>query len=161
MEIIERRINHTSKNSSQKHYMMSVKTLHFNLQKYLNPVFNQIQDTILMRFYQQKFSRTFKNSNATKTNLSEHYHSSYVTGCTTNLTLLDVAYQDAAAAVSLERYFELFGEEFKYQVAKLRHLRQTHRNARLIISVAILNNFRLEHWYVLTTILLFQLMQII
>ena len=41
MEIIERRINHTSKNSSEKHYMMSLKTLHFNLQKYLNLVFNQ------------------------------------------------------------------------------------------------------------------------
>ena len=112
-----------------------------------------------MRFRQQRFSRTFKNSNATKTNLSENYHSSYVTGCTTNLALLDIAYQDAAAAVSLERYFELFGEEFKCQGAKLRHLRQRHRNARLIICVAILNNFGLEYWYVLSTILLFQLMK--
>ena len=41
MEIIERRINRTIKNSSEKHYMMSVKTLHFNCQKYVNLVFNQ------------------------------------------------------------------------------------------------------------------------
>ena len=54
-----------------------------------------------MRFCQQRFSRTFKNCNATKANLSENYHSSYLTGCTTNLTLLDVVYQDAAATVNL------------------------------------------------------------
>ena len=54
-----------------------------------------------MRFCQQRFSRTFKNCNATKANLSEIYHSSCLTGCTTNLTLLDVVYQDAAATVNL------------------------------------------------------------
>ena len=54
-----------------------------------------------MRFCQQGFSRTFKNSTATKANLSENYLSSYVTCSTTNLTLLDVVYQDAAATVNL------------------------------------------------------------
>ena len=117
MEIIERCINRTIKNSSEKHYMMSVKTLHFNFQKYVNLVFNQkinnkvndnkdnvsvwtssqrhqqlhwkqIQGTIFMRFCKQRFTRTFKNSNATNANLSENYHSSYVTGCTTNLTFI-------------------------------------------------------------------------
>ena len=43
-------------------------------------------------------------------NMSESYHSSYVTGKTINLTLIDAAYRDTAAAIKLESQLQLFGE---------------------------------------------------
>ena len=63
------------------------------------------------------FSRAFKNSNAPTTNMSETYHSSYAMGETNNLTLIDVAYRDVAAAIKLERSVEMFGKGYKYHSA--------------------------------------------
>ena len=56
-------------------------------------------------------------SNVLKTNLSESYHLSYVIDPTTSLTLLDAAYRDTAAAISLGRSLELFEEGYKCQGA--------------------------------------------
>ena len=67
--------------------------------------------------HRRNFYRTFKYSNVPKTNLNENYHSSYVTGHKTSLTLLDAAYRDTAAAISLGRSLELFREGFKCQGA--------------------------------------------
>ena len=76
---------------------------------------NKNQNSKLFNLRQHHFSRAFKNINAPKTNLSGSYHSSYVTGHATNLTLLDAAYRDTAAAMSLGRSLELFEEGFKCQ----------------------------------------------
>ena len=67
--------------------------------------------------HRHNFYRTFKYSNVPKTSLNENYHSSSVTGHKTNLTLLDAAYGDTAAAISLGRSLELFREGFKCQGA--------------------------------------------
>ena len=64
-----------------------------------------------VEFWHQRrhhFSREFENSNAPTTNMSETYHSSYAAGDTNNLTLIDAAYRDVAAAIKLERSLEMF-----------------------------------------------------
>ena len=61
------------------------------------------------------FSRVFRNSNAPTTNMSEICHSSYATGDTNKLTLIDPAYRDVAAAIKLERSLEMFGKGYKCQ----------------------------------------------
>lgn len=60
-------------------------------------------------------SRAFKCDNAPKSNLSETFHSSYATGQTTHLTLIEAAYRDTAAAIKLERSLKMFGEGYKCQ----------------------------------------------
>ena len=47
--------------------------------------------------------------------MSEIYHSSYATGDTNKLTLIDAAYRDVAAANKLERSLEMFGKGYKCQ----------------------------------------------
>ena len=64
------------------------------------------------------FSRAFKNSNAPTTNISETYHSSYATGETNNLTLIDVAYRDVAAAIKLENCSHQTGPNSKERNGK-------------------------------------------
>ena len=88
----------------------------------------------------------FKNSNAPTTNISETYHSSYATGETNNLTLIDVAYRDVAAAIKLERSLEMFGKGYKYHSAgpnsKERNgksHRQQNSRASKNVSIAIKN----------------------
>ena len=48
------------------------------------------------------FSRTFKSSDAPKSNLSESCHSLYVKGQTTNLSLLKAAYEDVTTSIKTE-----------------------------------------------------------
>ena len=62
-------------------------------------------------------SRAFKSSDAPKSNLSESYHSSYVKGQTTNLTLLEAAYRDVTTSIKIQQSLKMFGEGFKYQGA--------------------------------------------
>ena len=64
------------------------------------------------------FSRGFKSSGAPKSNLSEFYHSLYVKGQTTNLTLLEDLYRDVAASIKIQQLLKMFGESFKCQGAR-------------------------------------------
>ena len=63
------------------------------------------------------FSRAFKNRNASTTNTSETYHSLYAMAETNNLTLINVAYRNVAAAIKLVTSLEMFGKGYKCQVA--------------------------------------------
>ena len=65
------------------------------------------------------FSRAFKLTIAPTTNLSETVHSSYASGNTINLTLLEAVYRDISAAIKLkDRSLEMFGEGFKVSSVK-------------------------------------------
>ena len=61
------------------------------------------------------FARAFKPVDAARVNMSEAYHSSYVTTGSTGLKLVDAAYKDIALALRLDRSLELYGQGVKCQ----------------------------------------------
>ncbi|XP_066916243.1 uncharacterized protein [Clytia hemisphaerica] len=61
------------------------------------------------------FSRAYKRADAPSTNLSETYHSSYVSAKTINLSLIDAAYKDVSEAIKVGRALEKFGEGVQCQ----------------------------------------------
>lgn len=61
------------------------------------------------------FARAFKPVDAARVNMSEAYHSSYVTTGSTGLKLVDAAYKDITLALRLERSLELYGQGVKCQ----------------------------------------------
>ena len=63
----------------------------------------------------QHFARAFKPISASSVNMSEAYHSTYVTTGSKGLKLVDAAYKDTASALRLERSLKLFGEGVKCQ----------------------------------------------
>eukprot|EP00111_Clytia_hemisphaerica_P016492 TCONS_00048875-protein len=66
-----------------------------------------------IEFWDQRrhhFSRAFKHGDAPNTNLSEAYHSSYVTANNINLSLVEAAYRDTVTAIRLDRSLVAFGD---------------------------------------------------
>jgi hypothetical protein len=63
----------------------------------------------------EHFANAFKPFGAAPVNLSEAYHSSYVTTGSKGLKLIDAAYKDVVIALCLERSLELFGQGIKCQ----------------------------------------------
>ena len=88
------------------------------------------------------FSQAFKNSDAPKSNLSKPYHSSYVKGQTTNLTLLKAAYRDVALASTSNSHWRCLERASnakmpdRQEVTGINKLSGTEKQGKIISSIS-------------------------
>ena len=88
------------------------------------------------------FSQAFKNSDAPKSNLSKPYHSSYVKGQTTNLTLLKAAYRDVALASTSYSHWRCLERASnakmpdRQEVTGINKLSGTEKQGKIISSIS-------------------------